>query len=339
MTEFRRDPITGRWVIVVPGRAARPNEHAAAAPTLPASADCPFCEGNESRTPPEVAALGPPGRAENERGWYVRAIPNRFPTVTPETPDPEPRAVGSGFEVRKGFGYHEVVIESPTHAPLLPFLPSEQVARVLRVCRERVQALSERENVGSVTLFENSGPESGGSLWHPHAQLVGTPGFSPTLTEELEGMDRYRARTGADCAFEDVGRAELRDGERVVFETAEFVAFAPFASAYPYEVRVLPTRHSASFARATDTELETLAERLPLLLRGLLSVLPGASYNLVVSSPAGSSPGHPAYHWHLDLCPRLVRPDGFDLGSGFHVNPVSPEGAAATLRTALGAKR
>ncbi|HKN06667.1 MAG TPA: DUF4931 domain-containing protein [Thermoplasmata archaeon] len=339
MTEFRSDPITGRTVIVVPSRAARPNEHAPVAPPSPAAADCPFCEGNESWTPAEVAAVGPPGRRPNERGWYVRTIPNRFPTVVAPAPETEPPGRGTVFEGHPGFGYHEVVIESPTHAPLLPFLPPEQVLRVIRMCRERVRDLSRRARVGSVHLFENAGPDSGGSLWHPHSQLVATPGLSPSLREEMEGAERYRRRSGGDCAFEEIGRAEARDGARVLFDSGGFVAFAPYASAFPYEVRFLPARHAPSFAEATDREVEVLSEMLPNLLRALLTVVPGASYNFVVRSPVPGEKTYDQYHWHLDLYPRLVRPDGFDLASGFHVNSVSPEDAAPALRAALGAKR
>ena len=339
MTEYRRDPITGRTVIVVPGRAARPNEHAAVAPTQPTGADCPFCEGNESRTPPELAAVGAAGRMPNERGWYVRTIPNRFPTVTESAPEPNVTGSASTFEIRRGFGHHEVIIESPTHAPLLPYLPIDQVCRVLRMCRDRVRVASERANVGSVAWFENTGPESGGSLWHPHAQLVGTSGLSPALAEEMDGAARFCARTAAECAFETVALAEVRSGERVVLESEEFIAFAPFASAYPYEVRILPHRHTPSFAQATDREVDALAEQLPAILRSLLTIVPGASYNLAVNSPAASLSDPSKYHWHLDLYPRLVRPDGFDLGSGFHVNTVSPEAAASALRNSLGAKR
>ncbi|HXQ78777.1 MAG TPA: DUF4931 domain-containing protein [Thermoplasmata archaeon] len=339
MTEFRTDPITGRSVIVVPSRAARPNEHAGTAPPAPAVADCPFCEGNESWTPAELAAVGPPGRRPNERGWYVRTIPNKFPTVVATAPPTGPPNPGVVFDGRPGFGYHEVVIESPTHTPLLPFLPSEQILRVIRMCRDRVRDLSQRPQVGSVHLFENAGPDSGGSLWHPHSQLVATPGLSPSLREELEGAERYRQRTGGECAFEEVCRAEARDGTRLLFDSGEFVAFAPFASAYPYEVRLLPAHHAPSFADATDRDLEAVCEALSNLLQALLMVVPGASYNFVVRSPVASAKTYERYHWHLDLYPRLVRPDGFDLGSGYHVNSVTPEDAATALRAALGAKR
>ena len=339
MTEIRRDPITGRCAIVVPGRSARPNDYAIAPPNVAMDPKCPFCEGSEAKTPPEIAAVAPAGRSPNDRGWHVRVIPNRFPTVASEPFVPPSGESSRGFESRPAFGYHEVVIESPTHAPLLPYLSREQVGRALRMCRDRLRDLSSRALVGSVTLFENSGPESGGSLWHPHAQLVTVPELSPSLEEEMEGAERLRDRTGVDCAFEEVRHEELRDGRRVLFDAHGFVAFAPFASVVPYEARLMPTRHSPSFADATNDEIEGLADRLPALLRALLSILPGSSYNFVVRSPVGLSPAYHRYHWHMDVLPRLVRPDGFDLGSGFAVNTVPPEVAAEALRSALTAKR
>ena len=339
VTEFRTDPITGRVAIVVPGRSARPNDHAFSPPTESVDAGCPFCEGNEEKTPPELAVFAPPGRTPNARGWYVRTISNRFPTVAAEPIPPDGRSEDASLDRRPAVGHHEVVIESPTHAPTLAFLPPEQVVRVVRMCRDRVRYLSSLPHVGSVTLFENTGPESGGSLWHPHAQIVTVPDLSPSLREEVEGAARYRTRWGGECAFEEVRRAEQRDGHRRVFEEGGFAAYTPFASSVPYEVRVMPVRHSPSFSEMSDAEADALAGRLAALLRAFLTVLPGASYNFVVRSPIGPFAESERYHWHLDILPRLVRPDGFDLGSGYNVNTVLPEVAAEALRGALAAKR
>jgi UDPglucose--hexose-1-phosphate uridylyltransferase len=124
-----------------------------------------------------------------------------------------------------------------------------------------------------------------------------------------------------------------------VFDSDGFVAFTPFASAFPYEVRLMPKRHAASFADLADAETGVLADRLVTLLRAFLTVLPGASYNFVVRTPVGPFPEFERYHWHLDLLPRLVRPDGFDLGSGYAVNTVLPEVAAEALRAATATKR
>ena len=341
MNELRRDAITGRGVIVVPGRSARPNEHAASPSAAANDAGCPFCAGNEATTPPELAAIGPPGRMANAPGWFVRTIPNKFPTVSDQPPASEGRPTGTAdrFERAHAFGYHEVVIASPTHTPLLPFLPPEQMVRVVRMCRDRVRHLSSLAPVGSVTLFENEGPESGGSLWHPHLQLVTVPGRTPALEEEMQGAQRFCETAGATCAFEEVARAELAERTRVVFASAQFLGYAPFASAAPYEVRILPIRHGASLGGLADADIEPLARDLSAVLRALLTLLPGASYNLVARAPVGPSAETGRYHWHLDVIPRLVRPDGSDLGSGLAVNTVPPEVAAEALRTELGAKR
>ena len=338
-TEFRSDPITGRVAIVVPGRSARPNEHAVAPPSAPLEPDCPFCEGNEGKTPAELAVLAPPGRLPNSRGWFVRTIPNRFPTVAADAAPSEATSPGSVLSGSPAVGFHEVVIESPTHSPSLAFLAPEQVVGVVRMCRDRVRFLQSQPHVGTVTLFENTGPESGGSLWHPHAQLVTVSGTSPLLAEELAGAERYRTRWGGRCAFEAVVREELKGGARKLLDSDGFVAFTPFASSAPYEVRLQPTRHVHSLAEMTDDEAVALAKHLAALLRALLTVLPGASYNFVVRAPAGGGPRTESYHWHLDLLPRLIRPDGFDLGSGYAVNTVPPEVAADALREALAAKR
>lgn len=341
MTEFRTDPITGRRVIIVPGRAARPNEHATPPPAATTDAGCPFCAGNEAKTPPELAAYGPPGRRPNGPGWFVRTIPNKFPTVGGELPKGEApsRRTSPSLERSPAYGHHEVIIESPTHSPLLPYLPTAQVARVIRMCRDRVRYLSALPNVGAITLFENAGPEAGGSLWHPHTQIVTVPGLSPALEEELAGVERVHRRRRSDCAFEEVASAETADGSRVVLSSVGFLAFAPFASSVPYELRILPSRHSPSFGDLSDAAAEMLADHLATLLQATLAILPGASYNFIVRIPVGPGDAFARYHWHLDVIPRLIRPDGFDLGSGFAVNTVPPEVAAEALRAQLGAKR
>lgn len=332
MSELRRDPITGRWTIVAENRLARPNEYAAVPPS--SAAQCPFCGGHESWTPSEVAAYGAAGRARDGPGWTVRTVPNKFPTLSPE-PSPASPAKAEGSDgPRPGVGYHEVVIEGPEHAPLFPGLPPERVRQVLRMLRERARVLESQPEVVSLVIFENSGPESGGTLFHPHAQLVAVPTVPPRLEEEARAADRHSARMPGECLFERVLDAELRSGPRIVATTPEIVAYAPYASELPYEVRCVPRRHAASLSEANEPEVDRLAELLPAVLRALGSVVPAASYNYVTRSFASSRAERPTYHWHLDVLPRLVRPDGFEVGTGVAVNPVAPERAARELRAA-----
>ncbi len=312
---------------------ARPNEYGAAAPSLPS--DCPFCAGHESWTPPEVAAFGTPGRTPNGPGWTVRAIPNKFPTVAPDAGPPRDRAEDPTLARQPGFGHHEVVIESPEHAPLFPYFSGARAREVLAMVRARLEVLSSTPGVASLVVFENSGPESGGTLFHPHAQIVALPEVPPRLAEEAEAAARVARAPGGGCLFEAVLDDERRAATRVLADTPEVTAYAPFASENPYEVRLVPRRHSGSMAEATDRELGRVAEILPALLRALQAIVPGASYNYVARSFASGRAESATYHWHLDVLPRLVRPDGFEVGAGIAVNPVSPEAAAQRIRSAL----
>jgi UDPglucose--hexose-1-phosphate uridylyltransferase len=334
VSELRKDPITGHWVVIAEGRTARPNEYAAT-PRASSSADCPFCEGNEKRTPPEISAIRRDGATRDGPGWTVRTIPNRFPTLEAGAPKNAAGSTETFFEEQPGYGHHEVIVESPKHEPVLPFLESHQAQKVIRIFRDRIKALAAKPRVRTVVLFENYGPESGGTLMHPHAQIVGAPVIPPLLAEEVEGMRRFARKNPGACLLEKIGNEERRLGARVVVDDDAFLAITPFASRYPYEILLMPQRHSASITEATDAELTRLAELLPALLRAELAVNASLSYNFFIHVAPNPLKSHPEFHWHVEITPRLVRPDGFELGTGITVNPVSPEAAAPALRAAL----
>jgi UDPglucose--hexose-1-phosphate uridylyltransferase len=281
-------------------------------------------------TPPESAALRPPGSPSNGPGWRARAIPNRFPTVD-GVPGSVPPDLGT-FTSQPGEGVHEVVIEGPQHSPGLAYLPPEQRRDVFRFLRDRVRDLTARPGIANVLLFENWGPESGGTLWHPHAQLVGLPFVPPRVAEE---RDHFQKAPAGGCLLESIVDAERKAAARLVSDAPSMVAYAPFASEHPFETWIVPKRHGASFGDATDTEVDRLAELLPAVLRALATAWPGSSYNWFVHGLGATAPGGAAFHWHVEVVPRLVRPDGFDLGAGVPVNPVAPEAAATALAAGL----
>jgi UDPglucose--hexose-1-phosphate uridylyltransferase len=334
MSEFRQDPFTGRWRIIAEGRSSRPNEYTPAPLPRGADPECPFCEGNERRTPPESAAVRTDRSPENGPGWAARAIPNRFPTVA-ETNGPPPAQDSAVFRRVPGRGHHEVVIESPTHSPDLPYLSASQLRLLFRFFRDRVRALSARPSISAVVLFENRGAESGGTLAHPHAQIVATEQIPSRLEEEMRAFGRGGPSESERCVLESILLAELKGGQRIIAQDAAFVTLAPFASEHPYETWFVPRRHVGSFADASDEEVDLLAESLPCMLRALDRIRPNASYNWYVhglSTPLVPTAG---FHWHVELAPRLLRADGYELGAGIPVNPVTPETAAADLRSQL----
>src|SRR5687768_1862912 len=88
--EVRIDQLTGLRAILAPGRAERPDAFApAATPGRPGAVEsCPFCEGREDRTPPEVWAERPAGGEADSPGWVARAVPNLYPVVGEAPPKP-----------------------------------------------------------------------------------------------------------------------------------------------------------------------------------------------------------------------------------------------------------
>ncbi|MGI0130935.1 MAG: galactose-1-phosphate uridylyltransferase, partial [Thermoplasmata archaeon] len=315
-------------------RSTRPNEYPVGRPAPSGVDACPFCEGHESRTPPEVAALRAIGGKPNGPGWRIRAFPNLYPTVARDGPPGGGK--GSGlFRRIDALGIHEVIVMSPSHTTGLADLDAASVQELFLFFRDRVRSLESVRSIAASVLFENAGAESGGTLPHPHAQLVATRVVPPRLREESAALRRATPSGARGCLLEAVVRSESDEGTRTISDDRLFTIFTPFASGHPYEVWIVPHRHAGSFADANASEVGALSQRLPDLLRALDSVRPGASYNWYLhglQAPPGARAG---FHWHVELVPRLTRPDGFELGAGIPVNSVPPEIAASELRARL----
>jgi UDPglucose--hexose-1-phosphate uridylyltransferase len=328
MPELRKDPIIGRWVIVATERAQRPHDFHA--PKVEAAVGfCPFCAGNEKKTPREVFAIRDPGTSPNEPGWSVRVVPNKFPVLTIEG-DVEKRAHGM-YDRMRGLGAHEVFIETPEHLTSITPLPDGHVAQILTAYQVRLRDLQRDRRMSYGMLFKNVGAEGGASLEHTHSQLIVTPVVPRRVAEELAGARRfyeYRDR----CVYCDILDQEMSSDERMVLATERFVAIAPYASRFPFEVWILPRRHESHFEHSTPEEIEDLAFVLKRVLKRIENALEHPPLNYMIhTAPFNVSPlGH--YHWHIEIIPRVTRTAGFEWGTGFYINPVPPETAAEYLR-------
>jgi UDPglucose--hexose-1-phosphate uridylyltransferase len=330
MPELRKDPVVGRWVIISTERSRRPTSFEPA--HLPKSSSfCPFCPGNEDKTPPEVYALRPEGKANGE-GWEVRVVPNKFPALQIEG---SLDRKGEGlYDKMNGVGAHEVVIETPDHKLDLADLPVAHVAQVLKAYRERMVDLHGDRRLRYVLIFKNHGPEAGATLEHTHTQLIATPIIPRILQEELDGSRRYY-ELKERCVFCDIVAQETAEnnGRRVVSTSERFVALAPFAPRFPFETWILPRRHDASYPVIEDeSELLELAQVLKDLLARLNRALDRPPYNFVIHTSPVSDGDLEFYHWHIEIMPKLTRVAGFEIGSGFYINPTPPEDAAQFLR-------
>ncbi len=327
MPELRKDPVVERWVIIATERARRPMDFTPE-PTKSRGPDgCPFCPGREDRTPPELYRSG----GSESGAWAVRVVPNKFPALHP---DGEVQAAGEGiYDRMDGVGAHEVFIESPEHFASLASLPAPHVAEVLMAYRERLLALRKDARLEYVLIFKNHGVAAGASIEHPHSQLIATPILPELVAEELEGAMRY-FRMKERCVWCDVVRQERRDGSRLVLEDDGFVAITPFAPRFPFETWVLPTAHRANFETLGADEADSLARLLRDLVGRLGRLFGDPPYNFALHTAPirAGDPEH--FHWHLEVMPKLTHLAGFELGTGFFINPTPPEDAARFLRRA-----
>ncbi len=331
MPELRKDPITGRWVIVASERALRPRDYLTEKSVL-RTESCPFCPGNEGQTPPEIAALRNSGSGPNDPGWRLRVVPNLYPALRIEGPDGR-RGEGM-FDLMNGIGAHEVIIESPEHDLGLADLEPGQVADILRFYRERSLDLRGDKRFKYVLIFRNHGESAGASLEHPHSQLIATPVVPKRVQEELRGARQYfdlRER----CVFCDMIAEEVGSGKRIVFQNDGFIAISPFAARFPFETWVLPRAHRGDFGSITDKEVAMCAGALRDVLLRTKRVLDDPPYNFIIhTTPLQDGSHEEQYHWHIEIMPRLTKVAGFEWGSGFYINPTPPEEAASYLREA-----
>jgi UDPglucose--hexose-1-phosphate uridylyltransferase len=327
MPELRKDPVVERWVIIATERARRPTDFAPEVIPPRGPHLCPFCPGHEDRTPPEVFRSG----GSEDGPWTVRVVPNKFPALHA---DGEVHAAGEGVYDRiDGVGAHEVIIESPDHFAGLGTLPVAHVGEVLAAYRERLLAFRKDPRLEYVLIFKNHGVAAGASLGHPHSQLIATPILPELVAEELQGAVRY-FRMKERCVWCDIVRQERRDGARLALEDEGFVAVSPYASRFPYETWILPIAHRPSFESLLPDEVDPLARLLRELVARLGRLFADPPYNFALHTAPlrGTEPEH--FHWHLELMPKLTRVAGFELGTGFFINPTPPEDAARFLRLA-----
>jgi len=331
MPELRKDPVVGRWVIISTERSRRPGHYTPEA-TNGDQSFSPFVTGREEMTPPEVFAVRPDGSERNGPGWMVRVVPNKFPALEIEG-SLDRRGEGL-YDKMNGVGAHEVVIETPDPEAQLADLPVEQIQRVLIAWRERMRDLKNDSRLRYALVFKNHGAGAGATIQHSHSQIIATPIIPRMVQEELDGSRRY-FELKERCVFSDIIDQETGEGHgrRVVSSTARYIALAPFAPRFPFETWILPiTRRAAYHTIDDDGEMMELAGLLKDTLGRLNAALDTPPYNLVLHTAPLGEPDLPYYHWHLEIMPKLTRVAGFEIGSGFYINPTPPEDAAQFLR-------
>jgi UDPglucose--hexose-1-phosphate uridylyltransferase len=325
MATFRKDPFGPAWVLISPERGLRPSDFGSVPPRPTRS---PLSPGEDGRWR-ELDARRPTGSRRGGGDWRMRVIEHpgallqaRSFSVDGEAP----------FLHAPGHGRQEIVVEHPDAAMRLQSFPREHLVEVLRLWRERLRLMADDPAVRHVQATRSVGAAAGALFEHPHASLLASPVPSRWVEEEIAVATAHHERTDR-CLFCDVAETEACARERLIARNDAYLALAPYASKTPFETWILPWRHGGAFAAEPANDLSQLAELLQAVVRAMTAALADPPYNLLLHTlPRG---GDPAYHWHIELLPRVTRQSGFDWGSGYYVNPTPPEDAARFLREAL----
>ncbi|MCA8955324.1 MAG: hypothetical protein KDC87_04580 [Planctomycetes bacterium] len=290
---------TGRPILMSPVRLKRPQLNDSGDDD---AAVCPFCEGHEQHTTPEVDAVRRPDSRPNAPGWRARAFPNLYPAAR----------------------HHEVIAEGPAHTIHPAALDSTDLGAALTVYRRRIVALEAHDDVACAFLFKNVGSRAGSSIPHNHSQMLGLPMVPPRLASELDACNRHGC---LHCAEIETAQAE----DRLIHRGAHHVVLAPSTPKLPYETWLLPLDHRAEFLdAAVDADL---IATLQVLFGGLQQAFGGGPFN----SYLHRIPEAP-FHWHFEAQPRVGQVAALELGGDMYINAVTPQHAARHWRDALGTR-
>jgi UDPglucose--hexose-1-phosphate uridylyltransferase len=335
MSQMRKDIFTDRWAIVEDGDGLQPTDFHFEKFTKD-TGFCPFCEGHEAATPREVFSIRNRASSPDGPGWSVRVVPNNRPRLRIE--GALARRAEALHDLMNGVGAHEIIVETSRHDRSLHELEIGEISDVIRAYIARIVDLERDKRVRYVLIFKNHGEGAGAhTISHSISQLIALP-ITPRAVKTKLMIARDYFALKERCIYCDVAQQELKSRKRLIAENDDFVAFAPFASRFPFEMCVLPKFHSSAFSQIEPTQGKNLALILRDVLQKLDQKVGGPPYNLSLHDrpflrPRGNywKTIEEDFHWHIEILPQMSRVTGFEWASGFFYNPMPPEVAARCL--------
>ena len=322
MSEIRKHYFLDEYCIISPGRYKRPSDFAHQEKESNTK-NCFFCAGNEDQTPPSTAVYkkGEILKDTEEslvKGWDVRCIPNLYPALTPE-PENIPQSMWNSSE---GFGYHEVIVETPDHEMTISGFPDKQMSLLMKVYRDRCTYYESQEGVEYASLFKNWGSRAGASLEHAHSQLIALPFIPPMIKREQEAI-----HNSDECPYCEIVEKE-RKSERLLYENNDFIAIAPYFSTALFEIWILPKQHVNHLGECSEGMLKSLGDAVKFVVSRYEERLGSPSYNYMFHQITGDE----KYHLNLRVQPVITTLGGFEKNTDVHINTVTPEYAAQCLK-------
>jgi UDPglucose--hexose-1-phosphate uridylyltransferase len=341
MSDIRHDRVHGTHVIIAPERLHRPHCYGdEEKKEVLKKEHCPFCEGNESMTPPEIFAIREKGALPNKKGWKTRVVPNLYKAVQIEAPYEHHYGF---FERWEGYGAHELIIDTPEHHTSMTQWSESAVVQWLKTLRARVSDLRKDERIAYISLFKNEGDEAGASQEHCHTQLIGLPIVPKLLRERYQRSYEYYKHNASALLESEIVHEEASN-ERIVAKHGAFTAYCPYASAYPFEVMISSKRSLGQIDTLHDDTIAEIAPLLLTILKKMKKQLGCFTFNLSISTPPfqGNTFEYDILSHTDEMCrfsirimPRLYHLAGFEVSTGININPVAPEHAAKLLRESI----
>ena len=337
MSEIRYDRLFDRDVIIAPERLHRPSTQEQKYERRSSQRVCPFCEGNERLTPPEIFALRESESFANEPGWQTRVVANLFKALQIEAPHTHHYG---HFEHWEGFGAHEILIDTPQHHTSMTEWSQKNAYNWFTTIQQRVNDLRHDSRIASLSIFKNEGREAGGTQPHSHTQLIGMPLIAKEKRQQYELFFRHYKEHG-EALLANILREELSANERIVGQEGAFVAYCPYASSYPFEVIISSEEGLGELHELSLNDVNSLTKLLLDTLKKIKHQLSAFEFNLILATP----PLHPqtlgeelfyslkeTSRFYIRIIPRVYKYGGFEHESGIYINPLSPERAAKLLK-------
>ncbi|HEX4103900.1 MAG TPA: HIT domain-containing protein [Candidatus Paceibacterota bacterium] len=324
MSELRQDLISGDWVVIAPGRAARPDSFASKkTPRIPApKRGCPFEDPAKSGN--AIITAYP-----NERAWQVVVVPNKYPALSHAETCAVPFTHGI-YRAMTGVGDQELIITRDHNTSFAALTPA-RATELFRIFQARHRIAAKDPCLVYATTFMNYGPTVGSSVWHPHYQFTALPFTPPHARHSLRGSEEYFKKSHR-CARCEMLVQERKEKKRIIAENGSAVAFAPYASKRPFEVAIVPKRHQSRFTDAPEGTLTAAAALLQTVLQRMKRYAGDPDLNFFIHDAPTDGNAYPHHHWHIEVMPSISRLGGLEFSTGIYINVAEPEMAAVVLR-------
>lgn len=324
-SEFRKDLVSGDWVVIAPKRLNRPDQFKRKEKRIiPPKKDCPFEDPQKSGH--DKPSLVYP----SFKKWLIQVVSNKYPVLVHKEICPRIGLKGP-YSIMDGIGIHDVVI-TKDHYKNFAHLDKKIAIELFKIFQKRYKMMAKEKCIKYFFAFHNWGSKAGASIFHPHYQILSLPIIPPDVNRSLEGSQRY-FKNYKRCVHCDMIKFEQREKKRIVFENKEAIAFTPFVAKEPFELRVFPKKHDFCFASSSQKIIEGTVDVLQNVLKKLEKHLSDPDYVFFIhTAPTGDEKSCAYYHWHIEIQPKFSVSAGFETGTGIEITVVDPDDAARILK-------